>query len=66
MQCKYEGCEKEAAQLAMGRDRFTFPESRISMEIDNYCAAHASVVASYDDPEYIVDCPNCGCKFGVN
>ena len=55
--CQYEGCEKLATAIAKGR---------IHPIINCYCDSHAVTVAEEDDAnEYQVDCPNCGCMFGV-
>lgn len=57
--CAYRGCDRHATQLACGREN----------EYDQpayFCDEHASIVADVASPEYIVTCPCCDCKFGVN
>jgi hypothetical protein len=36
------------------------------MKIEFVCDLHAVIVADAESPEYVVDCPNCKCQFGVN
>lgn len=57
MICAYKGCDQEATQLATGDRKDEAPA--------HYCEKHANKVSDTGSPEYIVDCPNCGCRFGV-
>ena len=59
--CQYDGCAKEATNLASIRN----PDSRVET-VGCYCAEHAVAVAQSSCPEYVEKCPNCGCWFGVN
>lgn len=56
--CAYDECEAPATDLAAAR------ESERSAR--GYCRAHAEIVADSSSPEYVVECPHCGCAFGVN
>lgn len=55
--CNYPACEHEADDKVW-----------INGTIKYYCAGHSSdaVDEAYGSPEYIVDCPCCGVRFGVN
>ena len=53
--CHYDGCEKEGKHVTADQKKTGF-----------YCEEHAILVAKENYPEYIVLCPNCGCRFGVN
>ena len=55
--CQYPGCNNKATCIAYGRSE---------KEPKLYCDAHAEVVCDQQAPEYVVNCPNCGCSFGVN
>lgn len=55
--CMYADCEKQATVTVFHR------EMRILIAL---CEDHANIVVERDDPEYVVDCPNCKCRFGVN
>jgi len=56
--CGYIGCDKPVTNIAAGR---------VSSKIPRYfCEDHAQIVANEQEPEYVVSCPNCGCRFGVN
>ncbi len=57
MECRFPGCKKDAIFLAAGI---------LNNQPKFYCEEHAVAIADEGNPEYIVDCPNCGCKFGVN
>ncbi len=54
--CQYEGCKRNATHIASDRRKI----------VRLYCETHADWVADDDIPEYVVNCPNCGCRFGVN
>ena len=57
--CQYTGCDESASCLAYGRDgEITYPIS--------CCEEHADIIANQENPEYVVGCPGCGCRFGVN
>jgi len=56
--CAFEGCENVATEVVKGRTGHP--------DIGAYCEAHAQEVEVEENPEYVVDCPNCGCRFGVN
>lgn len=55
--CKYPDCHKEGKNRAY---------SRKENQVDYYCDTHADEILSQGRPEYIQQCPDCGCKFGVN
>ena len=57
--CEFEGCEQIATRIARGR-------GTKGHELGCYCFTHANVVAAEHAPEYVAECPNCDCKFGVN
>lgn len=66
--CAYKGCRRLATTLACG----TSAGSRVESSDEGrhptpawYCAEHAQEVADEGYPEYIVDCPCCGCLLGV-
>ncbi len=60
--CQYENCNKPATTIACGHCR-----ANIGHPIPAcYCDDHAAKVGNEGSPEYTVDCPNCGCRFGVN
>lgn len=61
--CSYERCNEQATHIACGREYFTDTPHH---NTDCYCFLHACMVAKENSPEYTVDCPNCGCAFGVN
>jgi hypothetical protein len=61
--CQYEGCNKNAKCIASGRSDY---DGGGHQEVGVYCIDHARIVADERNPEYIDDCPNCGCMFGVN
>ena len=61
--CQWKGCDRPATQLACGQDDWQgggHPTPAM------YCEEHAGQVKDEGCPEYTVDCPNCGCRFGVN
>lgn len=63
-QCKWDGCEREATVLACGKKGYDdYPGHP---EPAPYCETHGRVVADENSPEYKTECPNCGCRFGVN
>jgi hypothetical protein len=63
--CQFEGCDRPATVIACGRETYGDPPLG-HLEPAFYCDEHARTVANQNHPEYIEDCPNCGCVFGVN
>ena len=55
--CSYEDCTKEADTLVY---------SRKLHKVIKTCYDHAQIVVDEGSPEYIEDCPNCGCLIPVN
>jgi len=55
--CEQVGCENEAISLVY---------SRSSKVVLRLCDGCGDLVKEQGAPEYGVDCPNCGCEFGVN
>lgn len=64
--CEYEGCERPATEIAAGRKSYSECSEKRHGGVGVYCSVHALMVADEGRPEYTVDCPNCGCAFGVN
>ena len=73
--CKYVGCTLEATTTAVGRnhtstdyndDDDNHPYIHWHPILEDYCDAHAMIVASEGDPAYIACCPNCQCRFGLH
>jgi hypothetical protein len=60
--CQYEDCDKPATCIAQGRS-YSWSKGH---DLGLYCEHHADIVSDENSPEYQVDCPNCGCLFGVN
>ena len=61
--CEYPGCEEKATTLA------AYVEQRYMgsvLKVGRFCAEHAELVAGHHSPEYVAECPNCQCHFGVN
>jgi hypothetical protein len=58
MKCEWEHCTEKATVIACGRTKHNC--------IGVYCDTHADLVTDEGHPEYAVECPNCGCHFGVN
>lgn len=54
--CEYPKCNRLATMIC----------SDTKKNITLCCDDHALKTASNDSSEYIVDCPNCRCVFGVN
>ncbi len=61
--CQYEDCDMDATYMAKGRSDHS---GGGHPTINVYCYTHATIVADEQNPEYIDNCPNCGCMFGVN
>ncbi len=64
LKCEYEGCSEYADSLAVGRKGWV--DSPAHPGVASYCTPHADMVAEEGSPEYVQDCPNCSCRFGVN
>ena len=56
--CIHVGCRKRKDLVLI----FNRPQKQLVM----VCNEHRSGILHADSPEYLVDCPNCGCEFGVN
>jgi len=56
--CEYKGCRKLAKNIVYRR----------GYGLGVYCDKHAEILLDEEwiDAEYLVNCPNCGCGFGVN
>ena len=63
--CSFEGCESQAEFIACGRATYD-KECPGHPTPACYCREHMDEVADELFPEYIDQCPNCGCMFGVN
>ena len=63
--CSYEHCDTPATTIACGRAPY-YDERGGHPKPARYCDTHSHIVADEDHPEYVSDCPNCGCRFGVN
>jgi hypothetical protein len=63
--CQFEGCSKPAEYIACGRESF-IEEKPGHPNAACYCEEHMSLIVDERFPEYSIDCPNCGCRFGVN
>ena len=61
--CEHEDCDRPATAIACGRRYGNLPGHP---EPGVYCELHANEVVGEGSPEYVDDCPNCGCGFGVN
>lgn len=61
-ECEWIDCGEPATTIAIGRTWFENPGHPLGL----FCEAHADKVAGESNPEYIVECPNCSCHFGVN
>ncbi len=55
--CEWEDCKEEATVLVYWKR---------NDKLLRLCDYHAAIVVDDRRPEYTVDCPNCGCRFGVN
>jgi len=66
MKCKYEGCKVKATAYAFRRNVRLDKKDLGRFGINKYCSYHAAVVIEEGTPEYEVECPKCGCMFGVN
>jgi len=53
--CQWENCQEEATCIAANRNK-----------IGCYCYKHGYNIAKEHKPEYLTECPNCDCIFGVN
>lgn len=67
--CQFEGCDKDAACIACANDGT--PEGGPSDIPDQYrqpkcyCNKHGREVADLGCFEYVCECPNCHCSFGI-
>lgn len=61
--CHWPGCGQMAIEIATA-SRLYWRDTEGAVGL--YCADHGRDIASTDNPEYLVNCPNCGCHFGVN
>ena len=66
MKCAFEDCTEPATGMACGRDLSRYNEKKGHPAPAWFCEKHARVVTNENNPEHIVDCPNCRCRFGVN
>lgn len=59
MECQHTGCQEEATRTVQ-------PVPYVD-GVGRYCDKHAEAILGEVRPraEYVVDCPNCGCEFGV-
>ena len=64
--CSFEDCTESATNLACGRYWTQYNTKKGHPTPAWYCEKHADEVAEESDPEYTENCPNCGCRFGVN
>lgn len=64
--CSYEGCLEPATRIAEGCDEGWGERIQKGHPLAVYCEAHANIVSREDGPEYVTECPNCKCYFGVN
>lgn len=64
--CSFEDCDAPATGIACGRSSSFRGRDNGHPDPAVYCDTHARMVADEDSPEYISDCPNCGCTYGVN
>lgn len=55
--CEYEDCEQMATQVVYSRNK---------QLVVFCCEQHGDVVVDEGNTLYIDDCPNCGCRTGVN
>ncbi len=63
--CQFEGCEAIATHIACGR-QYDRDAVKGHPTPGCYCEKHATAVADEHNPEYLDNCPNCGCLFGIN
>jgi hypothetical protein len=65
--CAFEDCDKPATEIACGRSyEWDDDNTKGHAGVAVYCLDHARIVSDEHSPEYIENCPNCGCHFGVN
>lgn len=62
--CEWDGCHETATHIACGR--WTYIGNGGHQIPGCYCEAHAQAVAEECNPECTAECPNCGCRFGIN
>ena len=64
--CQYEGCDKPAEFIASGKEGGYRRDGEVRHGVGLFCKEHTAIVADEGSPEYIDECPNCHCVFGVN
>lgn len=65
--CQFTGCDKPAAFIAAIVPQYIGGERGYSDAVVGcYCEEHAKVIEDTGTPEYLIKCPNCGCRHGVN
>lgn len=60
--CSHSGCKNSATRPAAPHES----DNGEKQALPWYCEKHAKEVSESKNPEYVVDCPACGCSFGVN
>jgi hypothetical protein len=55
--CELSNCQQSATEMAATDEHGP---------VGHYCSKHAEMIAESRDPEYVVCCPHCQCRFGVN
>ena len=55
--CEYEDCKQMATRVVYSRSK---------QSVVFCCDDHGDSVVDEGHPEHIDDCPNCGCRMGVN
>jgi hypothetical protein len=65
--CQFTGCDKPAQFIAGHHGTWDSKAGDyVGKHAGCYCEKHAHAIADSGLPEYIDDCPNCGCRHGVN
>lgn len=66
-QCQWAGCSVPATKTAGTRRYIDEDDPNASvLRLGMFCDKHAVEVSAHGDPEYVEECPNCKCVFGVN
>jgi len=60
--CAYEKCRKKGRYFGCGK----YLEGKGHPKPNYYCLKHFPKVINEGNPEYVANCPNCDCGFGVN
>lgn len=67
--CQWPDCREVATHIAAPNRYTEWDDDLNSREVQPppgcYCLTHAEIIARDNFPEYVRDCPNCGCKFGI-